>query len=709
MNQTEYQAFNLLLERVKNKNCQELREKQTQKLIKLYGSPITMKQQQDSYVNLSDEKIDPDIEEIFNQGMNCHLKTKFDKTKRKVEVELFYENVREKIRNKKGTLEDEESFKCELERFGTKQVSDHTPHLLTKDQLSKVKEFNANSNIVTRKADKSNVYVVMNKVDYDNKLDEIVADDSKFKKIDSDPTDDLKRELNKLILEANKSGDAVKFQKREGQYDPGYIYGNPKIHKKLQDPPLRPIISQVGTVTYDIAKQLNSLIVKYLPNQYSIKSTYEFLKLLENCDSKNKIGSLDVTNLFTNVPVMETIEIILKNVYNNGNIPAPNIPQETLRQLLIISTTKTPFRHINGDLYIQIEGVSMGSCLGPTFANFYMCNLENKVFQENPSLKPALYTRYVDDIFVAVENAELLELIKNEFESKSVLQFTYENEKCEKLTFLDCIVTRMNEKFHTGVYVKDTNNGDCINFKSVCPERYKIGVIKTLLHRGYHISADWATFHLEIERIKQLLSNNNFPMEIIETTIKKFLNSLTKPKSQIESEDQINFYFQNQMTSNYKAEEEKLRKIVHKHISSVSPDSRINLQIYYKTKKTKNLFIKNNMHKDIDSNKRHHVVYQYTCSRAECNFSKYIGYTTCSLHERFKMHTQNGSIIKHLRTAHKIQKVPRKDLLENTSVLATVMDRRKLIMTEAVFIKEKKPNLNSQAEGCDRLIKIFVH
>ena len=189
-----------MLERVENKNCQELREKQTQKLIKLYGSPIAMKQQRDSYVNLSDEKIDPDIEEIFNQGMNCHLKTKFDKTKRKVEVELFYENVREKVRNKKVTLEDEESFKCELERFGTKQVSDHTPHLLTKDQLSKVKEFNANSSIVTRKADKSNVYVVMNKVDYDNKLDEIVADDSKFKKIYSDPTNHLKRELNKLIL-----------------------------------------------------------------------------------------------------------------------------------------------------------------------------------------------------------------------------------------------------------------------------------------------------------------------------------------------------------------------------------------------------------------------------------------------------------------------------------------------------------------------------
>ena len=234
----------------------------------------------------------------------------------------------------------------------------------------------------------------------------------------------------------------------------------------------------------------------------------------------------------------------------------------------------------------------MGSFLGPTFANFYMCNLENKVFESNPSLKPALYTRYVDDIFVAMEDAGSLELLKKKFELNSVLKFTYENEKCEKLEFLDCTVTRMNEKFHTGVYVKDTNNGDCINFRSACPERYKIGVIKTLLHRGYHISTDWTTFHSEIERIKQLLTNNNFPMELVDKTISQFLNSIMEPKSRNESEDNINFYFENQMTSNYKTEEEKLRKIVDKHISCVSPSSKVNLLIYYKTKKTKNLFIK---------------------------------------------------------------------------------------------------------------------
>ena len=418
-----------------------------------------------------------------------------------------------------------------------------------------------------------------------------------------------------------------------------------------------------------------------------------------------------MTNLFTNVPVKDTIEFILENVYCNHTIAPPKIPKETLRQLLILSTTKTPFRHINGDLYTQIDGVSMGSCLGPTFADFYMCNLENKVFNEHPSLKPALYTRYVDDIFVATQDLQSLEILKCEFEKYSVLQFTYEKEKSGKLAFLDCLVTRMNEKFHTQVYVKDTNNGDCINYKSLCPERYKVGVIKTLLHRGYHISNDWETFHIEIVRIKQLLTNNNFPMKLIDETINKFIASKFKVNNNNNStvKNEIRLYFENQMTSNYKTEEKKLRNLVDQHLSTIDPDSKIKLQIYYKAKKVSNLFLKNKVYQNEDPYQRHHVVYQYSCNRAGCTTSNYIGYTTCTLHERFKMHTQNGSVIKHLREKHNIQKILRKDILKDTTVLATCMDRRKLIMSEAVIIKEKRPTLNSQNEGSERIIKIFVH
>ena len=53
------------------------------------------------------------------------------------------------------------------------------------------------------------------------------------------------------------------------------------------------------------------------------------------------------------------------------------------------------------------------------------------------------------------------------------------------------------------------------------------------------------------------------------------------------------------------------------------------------------------------------------------------------------MHTQTGSIIKHLKENHKISKVPRHDLLDNTTVLTHDKDKRKLVMLEALLIKEK--------------------
>ena len=92
-----------------------------------------------------------------------------------------------------------------------------------------------------------------------------------------------------------------------------YLYGNPKIHKILTNRPMRPLISQVGTVTYETSKTLNSMIKPYIPRKHSSKSTYEFLELFRNIDAPGKIASLDVESLFTNVSVMQTIEIIRRN------------------------------------------------------------------------------------------------------------------------------------------------------------------------------------------------------------------------------------------------------------------------------------------------------------------------------------------------------------------------------------------------------------
>jgi hypothetical protein len=143
-----------------------------------------------------------------------------------------------------------------------------------------------------------------------------------------------------------------------------------------------------------------------------LKSSSEFVELLMFSETVGDLFSLDVESLFTNVPVNRTINIILDKVYNHPTIKPPSIPKEVLKELLTICTTEAPFRDPEGNMYIQIDGVSMGSPLGPTFANFFMAEVENRVLDGlSPTTTPTLYGRYIDDIFV-VCSEEVLSLLK---------------------------------------------------------------------------------------------------------------------------------------------------------------------------------------------------------------------------------------------------------------------------------------------------------
>ena len=58
----------------------------------------------------------------------------------------------------------------------------------------------------------------------------------------------------------------------------------------------------------------------------------------------------------------------------------------------------------NNDIYTQIDGISMGSILSPTFSKFYLSNQENKIF--NGINNPHICVRYVDDILILADNIE---------------------------------------------------------------------------------------------------------------------------------------------------------------------------------------------------------------------------------------------------------------------------------------------------------------
>ena len=86
--------------------------------------------------------------------------------------------------------------------------------------------------------------------------------------------------------------------------------------------------------------------------------------------------SYDVTALFTNVPLDETIHILADKAFKDNWFNKTynmNISKDYLIDLLNVATKKQLFQ-FNGNLYEQVDGVSMGSPLGPLMANAFMCS-----------------------------------------------------------------------------------------------------------------------------------------------------------------------------------------------------------------------------------------------------------------------------------------------------------------------------------------------
>ena len=153
-------------------------------------------------------------------------------------------------------LSNFQSFECSIgEKF------DVLKGFILNDLISKMKKIcfprrlaNAlfvlkkNREIVVTKADKGNKVVIMNKLDYVAKLDDIVGDISTYESINSNPLKIWQRAYNSSIKTLLK--EHPNLAKRFNSYLPQlpFMYGLPKIHKPNNS--LRPIISSVNSVTY---------------------------------------------------------------------------------------------------------------------------------------------------------------------------------------------------------------------------------------------------------------------------------------------------------------------------------------------------------------------------------------------------------------------------------------------------------------------------
>ena len=188
------------------------------------------------------------------------------------------------------------------------------------------------------------------------------------------------------------------------------------------------------------------------------------------------------------------------------------LDRTAFRELLELATLDSYF-FFNGDIYQQIDGVAMGSPLGPTLANIFMSHMEKKWLRDCPlDFKPVLYRRYVDDSFLLFSSDSHMDLFLEYLNSQHPnISFTFETENNSILPFLDIKIKRNPVNFETSIYRKPTFTGLMSKYYDFAPLDYKANLITTLVCRAFRISSNYLSFNKEIDFLKSLLQSNGYP------------------------------------------------------------------------------------------------------------------------------------------------------------------------------------------------------
>ena len=151
----------------------------------------------------------------------------------------------------------------------------------------------------------------------------------------------------------------------------------------------------------------------------------------------SELVSFDVTSLFMNVPLEFTIDVILRKVWDQKLVKT-DIPKKEMKELLLLCTKHVHFSFDN-KLYQQLDGVAMGSPLGPVIAGIFTVELETTIV---PTLSNCLlfWQRYVGDTLCFVKKGFRDHILTSINNFHPNIDFTYEGEINNMLSFLDALL-----------------------------------------------------------------------------------------------------------------------------------------------------------------------------------------------------------------------------------------------------------------------------
>ena len=427
---------------------------------------------------------DHSIDFVMEDSFFLDLKSKINKKNKKITVNknISKFNIDSSVMDFRSSLqtkllEDLKNFKSEIN--------------FSKCQIRIVKKYLHKKPFKILNCDKNVGWAIIQNDNYLELAFKFLKDDQSYKELENNPLDITIRKinfiLNRLFVNAHISLEIRDTLLLEtNKYKLGNFKLMAKVHKKEFG--WRPIINSIDHPTSKICFLLDKIFQPFvLKTDSYIKDSQNLIQICQKVKFKNPpyIYSLDFSSLYSNIDPVHAVPTLTDFLSSRINSKHMNIT--AINTFLKIIFDHNVFK-FEDKFFVQNKGLAMGCICGPSFANLYLHILEKKWLVIN---HPLIYSRFIDDIFMALEK----ELDLDEF-TKTFVYLKLTSTSGKEIVFLDTVISydRILDTLKFDLYVKPTNNGSYLLPTSIHPTHIFENIPANLMIRIRRICTNYSDF-----------------------------------------------------------------------------------------------------------------------------------------------------------------------------------------------------------------------
>ena len=272
---------------------------------------------------------------------------------------------------------------------------------LSKEERDALLNLSHDDSTIIKHADKANGIAFWDRSDYLLECQRQLSEQQVYETIEQSP---LEKVSNRIKTNLKEMVRKKEIETKVMEYllvkrpQLGRFYLLPKIHKRKTNVLGRSVISNNQTATENISSFLDFHLKNIVPTiPHILEDTKDFLKRINDIGeipSGSLLVTFNVVGLYPHIPHEEGIETMKKYLNLRED---QSVFTNSLCDLAHIILTENYFK-LGKDMYHQELGTAIGTTFAPTYANFCMAGLENKIFSDT-NIQPLLCLRYLDDIF----------------------------------------------------------------------------------------------------------------------------------------------------------------------------------------------------------------------------------------------------------------------------------------------------------------------